>query len=439
MADGALYNSLSDSDKAEYTKWMRDKYGWRAGILLKDNYYVQQWQAMLASYERIPPTIGTYIPPGGVVAPTTTAGEFAPTVPADAYKVTDKYWYSPSTKQFYLSPRTTETGGAGAPPPPGGAIPTDLVMVAPDLYWSASIKKWFYEATGGRTEVTNEFALNYINQYQRGLGGGTLAPDGELAESKRQFDIAQAWREKQAGLEDIQAQHEMELQFERDRYQLLQGLPSDDWIRRYVVQNQPNPYKEAGLRAQFIAGQTAQETARETQVQELSGELDKANAEVQALTAQSNALLLLKGHREEWIDVWDKLAEAKTKRDELDKAWNTSKTEIRDWTTQEYTPGEVTQPYPSAREWMTLYVPGLAAGEMVTKLNVPTPSGQQLTTMSTSQLRQLGAYKGWPGPGLPIPEESMASGVRAITEAAALMQPKTPFTKTRWSPAGTRV
>ena len=116
-------------------------------------------------------------------------------------------------------------------------------------------------------------------------------------------------------------------------------------------------------------------------------------------------------------------------RDDIYKTWKTMKDERVNWTPQ----NQVAPPYPSAPEWMPQYVPGLESEEMITKQGVPPLSGQQTIQLSTSRLRQLGAYKGW------VTGQDYLEGTRALVEETALMQPETPFGRTRWSPAGTRV
>ncbi len=305
-----------------------------------------------------------------------------------------------------------------------GELPAD-VTVRGSVYYSPS-KDTYYDPTTGYP-MDKQTAMLLYNQWLNQVSPGTLGTTsgaqwrpGELEFEKEQFQ----WKKEQAGLAGIQSQSDMELQFEKDRNQLLQGIPSDDWIRRYAIQNQPNPYKvqeETPLEktSQLLDAQTAQvqQTQKELATVNLaieSGVLPPSSG-VQGLPILSDRL----GTLQERLD-----SEVKA-RDYTYKVWKSMKDEGVNWTPQ------VPQPYPSTPGWMSQYVPGLEAGQMITKQRVPTPSGQQLTAMPTSQLNQLGYYGEWAG--------SPLSSARAISESAALMQPNTPFTKTRWSPVGSKV
>jgi len=194
-----------------------------------------------------------------------------------------------------------------------------------------------------------------------------------------------------------------EMQFENDRARLLTGIPSNDWITQYTLQNQPNPYKkqevspidelEANLDAETKAGQRWR------------GELVNAqNAE-----AKGQPYHMTVDEIQGIINTSDEA------RDKLYTTWKDVEEESRDWS-----PQPVPQPYPNAPGWLRQYAPGLQTGQMITKQEVPTPSGQQLTAMSSNQLEQLGYYGKWAG-GL-----TGKYPWQQLTESANLMQPKTP-------------
>ncbi len=232
-----------------------------------------------------------------------------------------------------------------------------------------------------------------------------------------------AWEKEQGNLTDIKAQFQMELQFEKDRNALINALPSDDWIRRWTMTNQPNPYRAARLdREQRTVGSQLQ-----AGVTALESTLDRQTAEVQNLTVQVANMFQTGDTSTAFDQAADKLAKARETRTATYDLWNKTKKESEDWTPQP--PEAVAQPYPNAPEWLPQYVPGLAAGQMITKQNIPTPSGQQLTRMPVSQAGQLGSYADW---------AANYTGQRQwkdILGEAKLVQPTTPFGRTRWQPS----
>lgn len=224
----------------------------------------------------------------------------------------------------------------------------------------------------------------------------------QLAESKRQFDIGQAWTEKQAA-EDPELQRATnELRWEKDRIQLLSGLPSDDWISAYTLKNQPNPYARRTVSPIEQLGESLdQQTLK---VQNWQGAL------VKAINAERAGTPFYVTSEQAQVEIDN----ATKERDRLYAAWNNIRVEDRDWTPQ------VPQPYPDAPSWLPLYAPGQTVGRMITSQNVPTPSGQQLTQMSKSRAAQLGYFADW--------TKKMGGGRnwRDILGEAELMQPKTP-------------
>lgn len=228
----------------------------------------------------------------------------------------------------------------------------------------------------------------------------------EAGFEREKWTTERDWKEKQSAEEARLLPERMALQYEIDRQKLIAGIPTDDWITRWTVQNQPNPYRPP---------RTAD------QVDQLETTLDRETAAVQynqkrlaeAITAGADIDLIreFEGY----------VKESQKQRDIAYNAWSSMKKEKVDWTPQ---------PYPGAPEWLPKYAPGQVAGRMITPENVVTPSGQQLTQMPRSRASQLGYYADWTA--------KMGGGRswRDILSEAEVMQPASPgFRRTSWTPA----
>lgn len=403
------------SEKELFFNWVTYKYGWLRAQLLQ----FSDWQNSAEYFRWVKQERPAPVTPptrGAVTPETTPPTETPPTETPPTPVVTQPYqWAIPG--QVVLDPNTNKyyyTGGATEIP----ATNIESLYAEISLTQLADLQRQYTTATTPTTPTPD---------WQEAASAATLA------ESKRQFDITQTWQKEQTNLANIKEQFDMELQFEKDRDAMLRGLPSDDWIKRYVLQNQPNPYKDARLQREWTEKQGV------GSVDSLGQTLDTQTATVQSLQNQLVSLTQIRSglpegspaqihYDKEITRVTDELAGATTTRDTTYKTWNTIKQENVNWT-----PQGVPQPYPNAPGWLPTYAPGTVGGQMITKQNVVTPSGQQLTQMPTSQAGQLGAYADWAA------DYTGARQWRDILGEAQLMQPKTPFSGTRWSPAGARV
>lgn len=348
-----------------------------------------------------------------------TAGQLPPITPIPWFATGGVPLNIPSS----VLPTPPEVPGDEAEPPEGEEDSDWVVIAGGALYYN--MKTGVYQDPASRLVVPSEEAQKIIRKYNEGIAlkptGGVdwqqAASAATLEETKRQFDIGQAWQKEQASLAKIEERHEMALQFEKDRNQLLQGIASDDWVRRAFIQNQPNRYLEE------------EQVSRVDEVETL---LDKQTAQVESLQ-DMRAWATLRGDRDSFEKIDKELSNITSIRDDTFKTLEMLQKEAKDWTPQ----GAVPNIFPNAPNWLSYYVPGVTPGKMITPQEVPTPSGQQLTQMPTSMLGSLASYSKWAGGQMwrPLSEE-----VRKITESAALMQPRTPAGagQSRWSPSGTR-
>jgi len=299
------------------------------------------------------------------------------------------------------------------------ASPEDAARVRQD--WLAGL------STGKTDKEMTDFQKAQVGQWGAELRqqqANIVANEQQRAWSSAQ----QSFMANDIGLQNENAELQRqvdEMQFEKDRANLLQGisvnvggrivpgLQQNDWITEHIYRL-PNPYTkkevspidelEANLDAETKAGQRWR------------GEL--VNAQNAEARGQSYHMTV-----DEIQDIINTSDEA---RDKLYATWKDVEKESRDWS-----PQPVPQPYPNAPGWLPQYVPGLQAGQMITKQEVPTPSGQQLTAMPSNQLEELGYYGKWAG-GLTgkYPWEQ-------LTESANLMQPRTPAGAGRasWTPS----
>ena len=326
--------------------------------------------------------------------------EQMPTAPVDWQEGAEAARLAEEQRQFDI---TQAWKGKQAPPtaPPehgGGAI----AEVVSESGYDYQI---YRDANGvvrdkvmiGRTEAPPE-------RWQEG------AEVARLALEKEKF----TWQREQAGkAQDPELQRATnELRWERDRIQLLSGLPSDDWVSAYTLQNQPNPYK------------VREEDVLANRMNQVATNLDTRTGEVQALQGQL-AQAVTTGDTVSAAKLEAELKNTTASRDYLYNLYNTMQKEQENWT-----PQPVPQPYPNAPRWLPKYAPGQTTGRMITAQNVPTPSGQQLTGMSPSQAGQLGYFADW--------TKKMGGGRnwKDILSEAEIMQPRTPAGagRSRWTP-----
>ncbi len=337
------------------------------------------------------------------------------------------------------------TGGAPTPITPAGVSITPPLTGKTAEEAAAEMNRWLNTRTGimnpptsttpTPTTATSTLGTVKVETINGVLGVASYDPDGRLtnfepissstvardwtaetltaqaardAEDKRRWDIEQARLSAiEAGKPEIQRATN-EAQFERDRYSLLQGIAPDDWITRYMMENQPNPYK----------AQTS-----DTAMADLEKGLDQRTADVQYRQQILSGAIMGGADDDTIAKLKDLRDQASAKRDVYYDAWKTQKTEQKDWTPQTY---------PNAPAWLPKYALGQVAGKMITPEDVVTPSGQQLTQMPTTEASRLGYYADW--------SQKLGGGRnwKDILGEVRLMQPETPrgAGSFGWSPAG---
>ncbi len=401
-----VYANLSDVEWIALTNWYEKTYGQRLPQRINSS-----------NLRTTDPIYQSFVTAG-------KPGYIAPKGSVDWYTQQLKpSWGQKGFAQQYQSTMTGEANIIGQITTPGTpTTPVTPTIPAEDVWIgyvpgqvTKNVTKNKYYSWDRSVEITEADAVHLRAVYDASAISPVDWQEKASAESL-------AWEKEKYNLGKIEAQHQMELQFEQDRNRLIQGLPSDDWIRRYTLQNQPNPYtpKELSGMEQIQQG-LDQQIAR---VQSIKDELATATS---AMIEAQNKLDETREKGGDTKTAWDELGRTQAKVNEVNESladaeanrvtihgtWKTMNDEKRDWTT-------VPQPYPNVPGWLPTYAPGQVSGRMITAQNVPTPSGQQLTQMPASQAGQLGAYADW--------TRQMGGGRdwRDALAEAALMQTGTP-------------
>ena len=221
----------------------------------------------------------------------------------------------------------------------------------------------------------------------------------QLGLSKEEFN----WRKQQAQLDIARS-------YEDWRRRLLSELTGpEDWITFLMVQQTPEKYPwtpppETAFYAESIQQVETALAKLERQVREDPRELPEILPELQRIVSI-----------EKELQSWK---EAQTQAQAQVSAW----------------PGQPTpesimagvKGTPPTPKWLPEFVPTLQAGKPITKENVPTPSGQQLTRLEPSKAKALGGFAEWTG----------RRPWQDILAHAEIMQPRTPAGAggRRWSP-----
>jgi len=269
------------------------------------------------------------------------------------------------------------------------------------VLWDRAKKK-FYDASG-QAEISAADATQMRTDYDRGVST-QWQPKGDSqmdflllqsreVEKQRAWNASQQWVSSLSQGSPLEAKDELQRlinykQFEIDRANLIAGTAPNDWIQSYI-NNLPNPYIKE----------------KESPIVELENRLDATTAQKQKLDAN---LVIAQNQYWKAKDSGDTFATRMTKenvdninsqldtitneRDDIYKVWKEVQDESVGWT-----PQPKPNLLPDTPAGLSQYVPGLETGQMITKQNVPTPSGQQLTAMSPTQTEQLGYYTKWAG------------------------------------------
>ncbi len=203
-----------------------------------------------------------------------------------------------------------------------------------------------------------------------------------------------------------------------------------DWITRWTAQNAQNPY---------VAKQ-------QSEIEQLATAADKARAEQghwQAL-AESNATgwqmtpggLMPKGGEPIYSSTYigeggiaGYAAQAAQYAGEQATKWEAEAEALSKF--DEPAPEPARPTTPPAPFWLPAFASQQVAGKPITKQQIPTPSGQLLTSSPWSVLQGVSGYANYAG----------GRTWQDILDEAAMMQPATPIGagRTSWSPARSRI
>jgi len=257
----------------------------------------------------------------------------------------------------------------------------------------------------GQTQGTapTKWPIEPMSDYQREMMELNWAQQGLSAE---QF----AWQKQQAGMPgEVQPSPEALFELAR-KYLLGQPMGPSDWITQYQIQHMENPYK----------GPTYKER-KEKEYKEWA----QANPEHTPISA-----VMKKRGTGQWISP--KLATEAglegrvTTEGGYGKAGGPMSEAFPMHRISGRTERREPQEYPNAPAFLTKFVPGLTAGEEISKEKMRTPSGQQWAKTPWTQREMLSGYGEWAGQPLIERLEHMQR-----------MQPKTPSgtARKRWTPA----
>ena len=227
--------------------------------------------------------------------------------------------------------------------------------------------------------------------------------------------------------------------FESARQSILGSLSSpSDWIKRWEVQNAPNPYTQQP-QSRVEQKQTEVENSQ-TRIYMFNQMADAADELVAQLSTNPdygagtpNEATVLTQARNDAINYRNA---AKAEGDKLG-AWQTDLTYLQgepqhgasSGSNQMFALGKtieqpgtrVNAPAPS---WLPMFAPGQRAGQAITRENVATPSAQQWAATPWSAQQGLSGYLDWAG------YRTMAD----VLGNMAQMLPNSPGGGSRWSP-----
>ncbi len=199
-----------------------------------------------------------------------------------------------------------------------------------------------------------------------------------------------------------QPQQDMANQWDAIKGDILGNLQSPvNWIQKWQIENAVNPYNmnppDLGQRIEQLRAESEQ--------------YGKAAKDVQSKLSNPNNRLTLGGianpqtSEEQWAATV--LAANENAQQQLNELEAERATEVGMWEAKGFTsdggigPGDrgpvVRQETPNAPDWMVKYVPGLTAGQPITKQRMATPSPQQWRTTPSIQQQMLQGYTEWQG------------------------------------------
>lgn len=292
----------------------------------------------------------------------------------------------------------------------------DLIWyVLGEVLWNRKTGK-FYDA-GGQMEISAADALAIKRRYDEAADAKALKPSAEAMALERSRVQQESLRlqhllspQRGIDIEELRRAASEE-GFERARQAIMaQATGPRDWIIRGIAELAVNPYTAPEVsERQHITEEierTGAEAKRWGEIASTGSETEEQGGifigpgGVKALATQAQETSL------------KNLAEWQTRLEQAQDVWR---------------PPAASRPtIPPTPAWLPEYVPGLQAGQPITKRFVPTPSGQQLTRMPWSQTAMLAGYAEFAG-GRPF---------RDILEHAEMMQPRTPrgAGAARWRP-----
>lgn len=194
-----------------------------------------------------------------------------------------------------------ETALGEAPPPEEeeeelpfafGQLPSDVTLVAPGVFFSPSLNKYYDENT--EREIDRSFAFQIIARSRQRERVEPSERTVRLAESLAATESAQLQRLTAGPGANLQQLREDE--FERARESILKTLTNPaDFIKRFTAQNAPNPFTVTQPTPTNIAGQLSldvgsldqQILAAQGEATRFRGAAIRGGATEESLTAQS--------------------------------------------------------------------------------------------------------------------------------------------------------
>jgi len=268
--------------------------------------------------------------------------------------------------------------------PPAGAPPTTgegLLAGYPMEYWEYGIPQWQAEQERLKNERISTRQWQNMLAARQAEGMPQSRPMSEYREALRRG-------------------------FELGRIEALEGLDSPRaWIKRWEIENMPNPYEP--LEPQGEPGMFAQEFAEEHGIP-----VQEAARLGGGFVAGGGGML---------------------KEGELAQlqAMDLGTRQALEWVGAETIGGSPDAPRPTSLDapaWLINFVPGLTAGQPITKQALPTPSGQLWMKTPESQRQMYAGYADWAG-GTPFED---------LMSRAAMMAPKPTTLPSRWTPSRQR-
>ena len=435
-----------DEEFDAYLNWVRATYGGlKSTGLTADNYKndpTYQW--WVQNGKPSSPSSGISATPVVPVTPTATPTTPPPPsslpgevgLPPEAQggymvMVGNKWFYYGKNKTYYdlvdgqwlpVSPDTINTITTNAAPSdPNKLTPFQQWQIdSENLKWEESQREAQAERDRQQAEAKNK---EWVAQYNL----QTEASQSAIEKQKNEMELikGRAFPFGDEAGRRLQGARDMSGAFESARQSILGSLSApSDWIKRWEVQNAPNPY-------------TPQPQSQLEQKQsELSDTETRANMFDQMADEAEKLVTELSSNQDYGAGTPNEATVLTQARNDITNYRNAAQAERARagvfQTDVTYLQGQP-QPVPSqaggrgnapSPAWLPMFAPGQRTGRAITKENVATPSAQQWTATPWSVQQGLSGYLDWAG------YRPMAD----ILGDMARMLPNAPGGGARWSP-----